>query len=86
MSDLDPGVPSPPGILLSDAELIELTDYRQAAKQVEELRRQGFWRARRSPATGRVILERVHYEAVCAGDSARPRPQVKPPKIRPRAD
>ena len=34
--------------------------------QVEELRRQGFWRARLG-RDGRAILETAHYQAVCAG-------------------
>lgn len=52
--------------LLSLAEISEITGYVQPCKQVEELKRQGFWRARRNPA-GAVVLERAHYEAVCAG-------------------
>lgn len=46
--------------------------YSQAAKQLEELRRQGFWRARRARITGEVILERAHYEAVCSGQERAP--------------
>ena len=52
---------------LSEDELIELTDYRQPKRQLETLRAAGFWRARISDVGGRVILEREHYEAVCAG-------------------
>lgn len=52
---------------LSPEEIYDLTGYRQPHRQVEELRRQGFFRARRAPVTGEVILERAHYEAVCAG-------------------
>jgi hypothetical protein len=72
-------------IRLSEEELIELTDYRQPAKQLEVLREQGFWRARRSLVTGGVILERAHYEAVCAGETRpgrggkqRPEPELHP--------
>jgi hypothetical protein len=56
----------------------------QQRRQVEELRRQGFWRARLA-RDNHVILERAHYEAVCAGalpPGAVPadtgRPQVRP--------
>lgn len=55
-------------LLLSRDEVQRLVGgYRQHAKQLEELHRQGFWRARRSRITGEVILEREHYDAVCAG-------------------
>lgn len=40
--------------------------YEQPRRQLTELRRQGFWRARLG-MDGKVILERAHYEAVCAG-------------------
>ncbi|MFG6441102.1 DUF4224 domain-containing protein [Roseateles sp. LKC17W] len=56
-------------IALSDEQLVRITGYRQPAAQLRELLRQGFHRARRNPA-GRVILERPHYEAVCAGREA----------------
>lgn len=50
------------------AEQIErMTGYKQAARQLTELHRQGFWRARRARVTGEVILERPHYDAVSAG-------------------
>lgn len=53
-------------LTLDSDELHALTGYRQPAAQLRELHRQGFHRARRSPA-GHVVLERAHYEAVCAG-------------------
>lgn len=56
-------------LILSDDQLRELTGYRQPACQLRELHRQGFHRARRNPA-GHVVLERAHYEAVCAGREA----------------
>jgi len=68
-------------ITLSAEELADLTGYRQPAKQLEKLRADGYWRARRS-ITGRVILERAHYEAVCHGIDAKPavqRPRVRVP-------
>lgn len=59
-------------LILSSAEIEALTGYRLASCQLEELRRQGFHRARRNPA-GHVVLERAHYQAVCAGqDGAQP--------------
>jgi hypothetical protein len=55
-------------LLLSPEEVKRVSGgYTQAAKQLEELLRQGFWRARRARVTGEIILERAHYEAVCAG-------------------
>jgi len=66
-------------IILSPDELYELTHYRAAAKQLEELRRQGFYRARVG-RTGVVVLERAHFEAVCRGldNTASQRPKVRP--------
>lgn len=58
--------PARQGITLSQAELQEITGYRQPAAQLTELKRQGFHRARRN-ALGAVVLEREHYAAVCAG-------------------
>ena len=54
-------------LLMSPAEVHALTGYKRPAQQLEELKRQGYWRARRAPITGRILLERAHYEAVCAG-------------------
>lgn len=54
------------GVVLSNEEIQALTQYRRPAQQLAELQRQGFYRARRGPVSGRVILERAHYEAVCS--------------------
>jgi hypothetical protein len=51
-------------------ELVEITGYRQPAAQLRNLLARGFWRACRAPMSGAIILERAHYDAVCAG--ARP--------------
>lgn len=74
----------PRPLILTADELLALTGYSQSHKQLEELRRQGYHRARRSPVTGRVILERAHYEAVAAGAAGdQQRPRVKmPPRMR----
>lgn len=61
---------------LSEAELIDITGYRRAGEQLEELHRQGFARARRD-RLGRIVLERAHYHAVCAGASQPARPKVR---------
>lgn len=55
--------------ILEPNELQALTGYRRPADQLAELLRQGFYRARRSPSDGTIILERPHYDAVCAGGS-----------------
>lgn len=79
-----PVAPQPESIIMLPDELVELTGYRQAGKQLEELRRQGFWRARIRPVTGGVLLERDHYRAVCAGvDGSRPQPKLRTPQLRP---
>jgi hypothetical protein len=65
-------------MLLTAEELSDLTGCRQPSRQLAELHRQGFWRARRAPITGRVILERAHYDAVCAGaDRQQPAPSLR---------
>lgn len=69
---------SRPLILTAD-ELLALTGYRQPAAQLAELHRQGYHRARRSPVSGHVILERAHYEAVASGMV----PQASTPQLRP---
>lgn len=66
-------------ITLTQAELHALTGYRRACDQLKALHAAGYWRARLAP-TGRVVLERVHFEAVCKGQttgSAAPRPKLR---------
>ena len=63
---------------LTAAELREITGYAQPARQLAELRLQGYWRAR----LGRlgVVLERPHFEAVSQGIAGKPeaaRPRVR---------
>lgn len=65
-------------ITLSAEELFAITGYQRPGDQLAELHQQGFHRARRSRVTGQVILERAHYNAICAG--ARP---VNVPRLRP---
>lgn len=79
-----PIAPQPESITMLPSEIEALTGYRQAGKQLEELLRQGFWRARIRPVTGGVLLEREHYRAVCAGvDGSRPQPKLKAPQLCP---
>lgn len=54
-------------LTLTPGELTQLTGYRRPAEQLAELHRQGFYRARRAPTTGAIILERAHYDAICGG-------------------
>ena len=70
-------------ILLTPEEIAAVTGYKKPALQVQELRAQGFFRARRN-VLNRVVLERAHYEAVCAAAAASStaageRPQVASP-------
>lgn len=66
-------------ITLSSGELEAITGYKRPGDQLVELQRQGFSRARRSRTTGDIILERAHYDAVCAGAKPDQRPRVRPP-------
>ena len=65
-------------IALSADEIASVTGYKRPADQLAELHRQGFYRARRSPTTGRIIVERAHFDAVCAGAISTPSPRVRP--------
>lgn len=53
-------------LILTDTELCILTGYQRPAKQLEVLLHRGFHRAHINRA-GVLILERAHYNAVCAG-------------------
>lgn len=71
-------------LTLSPTEIHQLTGYKRPGDQLAELQRQGFFRARLARVTGEVILERAHYDAVCAGGiqqagiaSGRARPQLR---------
>jgi hypothetical protein len=70
-------------LLLSDDEVRKLTGYARAADQLRELLAQGFYRARRN-RLGEIVLERAHYDAVCAARPAlagfEDRPPVRPLK------
>lgn len=67
---------------LSNQEIEQVTGYKRPNDQLPELLRQGFYRARRSPTTGHIILERVHYDAVCAGARQANEPRVRVPQLR----
>lgn len=65
---------------LSPEEIDSITKSRQLRRQLEELRLSGFWRVRLGRAG--IVLERAHYEAVCAG--ALPAVQVSGNTVRPK--
>lgn len=65
-------------IILTSDELEGVSGYRSSKRQLAELHRQGFYRARIG-ATGNVILERAHYDAVCAGEKPAKEPTVRNP-------
>lgn len=72
-------------LTLSPAEIERLTGYssKRPGLQLAELQRLGFYRARRGRATGEVICERAHVEAVAAGTAAVPLGQARNrPKLR----
>jgi hypothetical protein len=72
-------------LILSEDELRTLTGYAQPSRQIKALHKLGFFRARVSPGSGRIVLERAHYHAVAEGRTAatsapaRPRPKVRQP-------
>lgn len=72
---------SAPQITLTPDELAALTGYKAPSRQLAELHRQGFWRARRS-VLGSVILERAHYEAVSRGADSKPAADAPRPRLR----
>lgn len=68
-------------ITLPEDEIVTVAGgYKRPGDQLRELHRQGFYRAGKSRITGRVVLERAHYDAVCAG--ARPEQQAPAPRVR----
>lgn len=71
-------------LILSEAEVVRLCGgLKRPADQLADLKDQGFYRARLGRITRRVVLERAHYDAVCAGaqlasaDRGRARPQLR---------
>ena len=62
-------------LVLSPEEIESVTQYSRPTMQLEELRRQGFYRAR----MGRhgVIVERSHYEAVTRGEAQNAGAKIK---------
>lgn len=68
-------------ITLSETELRALTGgYKRPCDQLPELHRLGFYRARVSRITGRVVLERAHYDAISGGQQQAPK--VRQPQLR----
>lgn len=65
-------------IILDAEELESVTGYKTPRRQVKELHRRGFYRARIA-VTGNVILERAHYDAVCVGETPAKAPTVRNP-------
>lgn len=60
-------------LTLSDAELFELTRYRQPSQQLAELHRRGFYRAALSNNLPAVKLKALSPSAVLGGFTHRPR-------------
>ncbi len=71
-------------LVFSQDELVLLTGYKWASKQLDSLKKAGFFRARLNSA-GNVVLERAHYEFVCASQDAtfpgRKKPKVRVPSL-----
>ncbi len=68
-------------IALTDAEIEQLTGYRQRCRQLQELHRLGFARAYRNRA-GAVILERAHHDEVARCRLGNKPAQVAAPGVR----
>jgi hypothetical protein len=66
-------------LLLSKDEVAEITGYQHASKQLSELHKRGFYRAMIG-RSGRVVIERAHYESVCKGIAEKARPRIIPPR------
>ncbi len=58
-------------ITLSEPEIVSLTGYDRATKQLAVLHSRGFLRAF-IDRNGSVVLERAHYEAVSRGELHQP--------------
>lgn len=67
-------------ITLSAEELEAITGYKRPADQLKVLHSRGFYRA--AILGGRLVLERPHYDAVCAGRQEPARPRVKVPTVK----
>jgi hypothetical protein len=67
--------------IVPSEEIRRMTGYKRPADQLRELKARGFYRARLAKVTREVILERPHYDAVCAGQGSaanEDRPTVRP--------
>jgi hypothetical protein len=69
------------GLNMSPEELEQLTDCTLPAVQLKHLHAHGFWLAWRNLKSGRVVLPRAHFLAVCAG--ARPAADPATPETMP---
>jgi hypothetical protein len=70
--------------VLGEKQIVAITGgYKRPADQLAELRRQGFFRARISRLTGRIVLEREHYVAVCRGATIQAEKSLDRPKVQP---
>ena len=68
--------------ILPPESILAITGYKRPTEQLAELHAQGFYRARRSPVDGAIILERPHYDHICKGgglpaNDEQVRPQVR---------
>lgn len=69
--------------VLGEKQIVAITGgYKRPSDQLQELHKQGFFRARISRLTGRVVLEREHYVAVCRGATIQTTAALDRPKVR----
>ncbi|MGN6518679.1 MAG: DUF4224 domain-containing protein [Dokdonella sp.] len=66
--------------IFTPEQLVRLTGYKHPSRQLAALHAQGFYRARRN-ALGAVVLERAHYDAVCAGGTGAGAKPERPPLL-----
>jgi len=70
-------------LVLTPEEVRKLSGgYVQPASQLRALLKLGYFRARRSPVSGAVIVERAHYEAVASGSTKPDARQQRQPALR----
>ena len=57
--------------------------YKRPSDQLRALHALGYYRARIGKVSREVVLERAHYDAVCAGQGAASNDDQHQPKVRP---
>lgn len=76
-----------PSLNLAEWEVREAAaGYKRPADQLRELHQRGFVRAHRAGPSGKVVLERAHYEAVTRGQFGQPAASQPAERTKPKPD